>query len=206
LIKQFLENTFFRFCSQKALARQLSYHRADEAPPPLSELQASLIQTGKRTRRPTTTFNADLDMNLREQIELQSALKNSGLFIDHVLSIFDTKQVIRFVLHCKHWSVASQTSMRQGLRIPQTLVFRPTEEEFVKPMAYINKIRAEAEEYGICKIIPPASFKPPFAHDFSSLRFKTRLQKIHQLQEAIGSLSYFFDCGVIVTSLIWFML
>lgn len=76
--------------------------------------------------------------------------------------------------------------MRQGLCIPMAPIYRPTEEEFANPMAYIKQIRPEAESFGICKIIPPPSFRPPFAHDYKALKFHTRLQSIHQLQEATG--------------------
>ena len=43
--------------------------------------------------------------------------------------------------------------------------FRPTEADFQNPMQYIQKIRSEGSRYGIIKIVPPASWDPPFAID-----------------------------------------
>lgn len=45
--------------------------------------------------------------------------------------------------------------------------YHPTREQFQNPMAFIRSIQAEAQEFGICKIVPPKDFKPPFSIDTS---------------------------------------
>ncbi|KAK2664046.1 hypothetical protein Ddye_002620 [Dipteronia dyeriana] len=68
------------------------------------------------------------------------------------------------------------------LNIPSAPVYYPTEEEFKDPLEYVYKIRPEAEPYGICKIVPPKGWAPPFALDIDSFTFPTKTQAIHQLQ------------------------
>ncbi|KAL6182188.1 hypothetical protein ACLB2K_043611 [Fragaria x ananassa] len=75
-------------------------------------------------------------------------------------------------------SCASSSS----LTIPSAPVYYPSEDEFRDPLEYICKIRAEAEPYGICRIVPPESWKPPFALDLEKFTFPTKTQAIHQLQ------------------------
>ncbi|XVF51494.1 hypothetical protein PTKIN_Ptkin04bG0189600 [Pterospermum kingtungense] len=76
----------------------------------------------------------------------------------------------------------SFVSSTGSLNIPSGPVYYPSEEEFRDPLEYIYKIRPEAEPYGICKIVPPKNWNPPFALNFDSFTFPTKTQAIHQLQ------------------------
>eukprot|EP00639_Heterosigma_akashiwo_P026525 CAMPEP_0194702232 /NCGR_PEP_ID=MMETSP0295-20121207/26756_1 /TAXON_ID=39354 /ORGANISM="Heterosigma akashiwo, Strain CCMP2393" /LENGTH=106 /DNA_ID=CAMNT_0039596769 /DNA_START=42 /DNA_END=358 /DNA_ORIENTATION=- len=60
-------------------------------------------------------------------------------------------------------------------------VYRPTVEEFQDPISYIKKIRPEAEQHGIARIIPPEGWDPPFALDKKKMKFHTRLQELEKL-------------------------
>ncbi len=75
------------------------------------------------------------------------------------------------------------SSQSQQQQLQEAPTFHPTVEEFRDPLAYIAKIRHEAEGYGACKIVPPNGWDPPFALDRRGLRFKTRVQSVHELQE-----------------------
>nr|BAK04764.1 predicted protein [Hordeum vulgare subsp. vulgare] len=65
--------------------------------------------------------------------------------------------------------------------VPEAPVFRPTEEEFADPLAYVARIRPVAEPYGVCRIVPPPSWSPPRALDAAALSFPTKRQPIHRL-------------------------
>ncbi|DBA81611.1 TPA: hypothetical protein ACH3X1_007371 [Trebouxia sp. C0004] len=52
---------------------------------------------------------------------------------------------------------------RQQKGIPVAPTFHPTSEEFQDPLAYIEKIKPEGEKAGICCIVPPPGWAPPFA-------------------------------------------
>ncbi|KAK2975102.1 hypothetical protein RJ640_018904, partial [Escallonia rubra] len=77
---------------------------------------------------------------------------------------------------------SSASSSSSSLKIPPAPVYYPNEEEFKDPLEFICKIRPEAEPYGICRIVPPKDWKPPFALDLESFTFPTKTQAIHQLQ------------------------
>lgn len=64
--------------------------------------------------------------------------------------------------------------------------FYPTEEEFKDTLKYIASIRPKAEPYGICRIIPPSTWKPPCPlmekNVWTNSKFSTQVHKINMLQ------------------------
>ncbi|KAJ3322522.1 hypothetical protein HDU76_013854 [Blyttiomyces sp. JEL0837] len=77
--------------------------------------------------------------------------------------------------------------------LPSAPVYRPTVQEWTNPLGFIEKIRPEAEKYGLCKIIPPAGWEPPFAIDSEIFRFETRIQKLNSMEGSSRSLVNFLD-------------
>ena len=61
--------------------------------------------------------------------------------------------------------------------------FHPTEEEFKDFIAYISqeKVQIKAHKYGMIKIIPPKSFKPPMSLNLNSFKFNVRNQQLNAL-------------------------
>ncbi|XP_059478000.1 protein Jumonji isoform X2 [Neocloeon triangulifer] len=64
-------------------------------------------------------------------------------------------------------------------------VFRPTEREFQDPFEYIEKISAQAEQFGICRIVPPSSFKPECKVS-DDMRFMAYNQYVHKMVNRWG--------------------
>ncbi|CAN1765985.1 Putative lysine-specific demethylase JMJ16, partial [Linum perenne] len=74
-------------------------------------------------------------------------------------------------------------------------VFQFLLQEFEDTLNYIASIRPKAEPYGICRIVPPPSWKPPCPLKETSIwegsKFSTRVQRVDKLQnrEAMIKLS-----------------
>uniref|UniRef100_A0ACD5TPE0 Uncharacterized protein n=2 Tax=Avena sativa TaxID=4498 RepID=A0ACD5TPE0_AVESA len=65
-------------------------------------------------------------------------------------------------------------------------VFTPTEEEFKDAIGYIMRIRPQVEKYGVCRVVPPPSWKPPSPlkekRFWDCAEFNTRVQQVDKLQ------------------------
>ncbi|KAJ2894404.1 hypothetical protein IWW38_002590, partial [Coemansia aciculifera] len=71
---------------------------------------------------------------------------------------------------------------KRMFNLPEAPTYYPTHDEFADPLAYIQKIRPEAEASGICKIVPPEGWNPDFVLDTSKFRFRTRVQQLNSLE------------------------
>ncbi|KAG5004418.1 hypothetical protein JHK86_028557 [Glycine max] len=97
--------------------------------------------------------------------------------------------VIRGCPDCSHCQKVVARWRPEDARRPNiedAPVFYPTEEEFQDTLKYISSIRSRAESYGICRIVPPSSWKPPCPLKEKSIwegsKFSTRVQRIDKLQ------------------------
>lgn len=71
-------------------------------------------------------------------------------------------------------------------------IFRPTEKEFQDPIEYIERITPIASRFGICRIIPPESFKPE-CRVSDEMRFTAYNQYVHKMLHRWGPSSKEFS-------------
>lgn len=69
-------------------------------------------------------------------------------------------------------------------QVPTAPTYYPTKEEFKDPYEYMAKIRPEAEQFGIIKIVPPASWNPKCVIDSGSFKFTARTQSLNMIGAA----------------------
>ena len=162
-------------CSMQSLASDSAVSR--RAPHPMD---SSIAQT----------FASRRSCRLHSRTLVCFVFVHSGACFVFSLSLRPCRCCLLFttlLIYCSHSPVSMQRAMRLGLELPEAPVFHPTMAEFADPIAYIRSIRSVAEQFGICRIIPPAEWKPPFAIDPATFRFNTRAQRIDRLQEATGA-------------------
>lgn len=68
--------------------------------------------------------------------------------------------------------------------VPTAPTYYPTKDEFKDPYEYMAKIRAEAEQYGIIKIVPPSTWNPKCVIDSGSFKFTARTQSLNMIGAA----------------------
>jgi hypothetical protein len=157
----------------------------------------SNVQSTSRSTTPTTPTTPsttsslwgsflDEDNNKRSSSSSSSRMSRSKAAVEESLSR-EENDALRAALAN---SLISQQSRFLPSSVPDAPTFHPTCDEFECPFTYLQRIKPEAEKYGVVKVVPPLGWKPPMALDITNFRFHTRLQKLHLLQQAAG-----FDSG-----------
>jgi len=90
---------------------------------------------------------------------MRNALRNSGGQIPPVLPF---GSVVSKPCFSPDLSVALEKKV-EITDIDDAPIYRPSIEEFADPLRYIRHIRHEAEQFGICKIIPPDGWYTVFS-------------------------------------------
>ncbi|XP_042049740.1 lysine-specific demethylase JMJ18-like isoform X2 [Salvia splendens] len=123
------------------------------------------------------------------QFDYSSGDEHESQQVQHVLRHQLPKGIIRGCESCKNCQKVTANWRPEEARRPDleaAPVFYPSEEEFEDTLKYISSIRAKAEIYGICRIVPPPSWKPPCPlkerEIWEKSKFATRVQRIDKLQ------------------------
>ncbi|CAN8305878.1 unnamed protein product [Cochlearia groenlandica] len=135
-------------------------------------------------RRPWINHDDDGGGRNNDNAASQTLFQDSA-----VVKPFLPKGVVRGCEECKDCQkVVARWHQDEACKpdLEDAPVFYPTEEEFEDTLNYIAKIRPEAEKYGICRIVPPTSWKPPCPlkekQVWEGSKFTTRVQRVDKLQ------------------------
>ena len=99
-----------------------------------------------------------------QQVQSTEMKSMKSLEENMLLSPFKSLDALLKDLHTSRGNSRRKANRSESMfcPIPNAPVFMPTEEEFIDPHQYIQSIREKAEKFGICKIVPPKGWSPPF--------------------------------------------
>ncbi|XP_044026627.1 protein Jumonji [Siniperca chuatsi] len=84
----------------------------------------------------------------------------------------------------KEWE--RQRSRPEGwAALGEVPVFRPVPREFQDPLVYLDAVREQAEEAGMCRVVPPPDWRPECKLS-EEMRFVTQMQRVHMLGRRWG--------------------
>uniref|UniRef100_A0A164ZCB1 JmjC domain-containing protein n=1 Tax=Daucus carota subsp. sativus TaxID=79200 RepID=A0A164ZCB1_DAUCS len=142
------------------------------------------VKTARSLRRRPWINYGVYDHNLGDESDSEQQVDQS-----HPLRPRLPIGVIRGCADCTNCQKVNARWRPEGACRPEVQdapVFYPTEEEFEDTLKYIASIHRKAEAYGICRIVPPPSWKPPCPltqkDRWDTSKFSTRVQRVDKLQ------------------------
>lgn len=84
-----------------------------------------------------------------------------------------------FLISCTSPKITPTVAMK----LPEVPTVYPSEQEFRKVVAFLSQpsVRRLGNRYGMVKVVPPESFKPPVSLDKEAFRFQVRRQNLCEL-------------------------
>ncbi|KAI3750780.1 hypothetical protein L2E82_21598 [Cichorium intybus] len=174
----------------------------------LASTSGSAPQTVKKEHEVTYHEGKKVKRSLRRKaginyckIECNSGDESSSKPFNHIDQTSRSRLPIGVTRGCEKCSNCQKVTAKwhpEESRVPnlsEAPVFYPTEKEFENTLNYIESIRDKAESYGICRIVPPSSWKPPCPLKektvWKTSMFSTRIQRVDKLQnrESMSKLS-----------------
>ncbi|CAG9799318.1 unnamed protein product [Chironomus riparius] len=131
--------------------------------------------------------------NMQELVKTLMASKETSKPIQTVQPRFKSNEAVESVSTSLQ-PEPSTSSLVANQRTKQTTklgvmneapIFRPTEKEFQDPIEYIERITPLARRFGICRIIPPETFKPE-CRVSDEMRFTAYNQYVHKMLHRWG--------------------
>ncbi|XP_014675758.1 PREDICTED: lysine-specific demethylase 5C-like [Priapulus caudatus] len=114
-------------------------------------------------------------------------------YINADISGMKSHAVIKLLGEDLMFLIVLMFSPEEFIRPPECPVYHPLGDDWLDPLGFIAKIRPEAEKHGICKIIPPPEWQPPFAIDVDRFKFSPRIQRLSELEATTRVRLEFFD-------------
>lgn len=110
---------------------------------------------------------------------------------ERILTNHDSKTSLpKGLIRCGDCFKVTASWQPEAAQIPvleEAPVFYPTEEEFKDTLNYVANICPKAERYGICRIVPPPSWKPPELlkgkKKWETEKFSTYVQEVDELKD-----------------------
>lgn len=143
----------------------------------LKEVDEIFIKNNKNIK----SNQEEEERNVKRRVQKRYSGRKYGDILDNA----EQKLIMQAIENSK------RETRREEYDVPDAPTYYPTVDEFRDPLKYITAISKEAQNYGICRIIPPHGWDPVCNIDFASeKKFPTKFQEIHKLQQSVG-----FDDG-----------
>eukprot|EP00271_Cylindrocystis_brebissonii_P019715 TRINITY_DN6164_c0_g1_i1.p1 TRINITY_DN6164_c0_g1~~TRINITY_DN6164_c0_g1_i1.p1 ORF type:complete len:920 (-),score=242.64 TRINITY_DN6164_c0_g1_i1:272-3031(-) len=167
-----IKQTIFENEQQNPCRQQQEGERQDQPSP-----QEVLQQQAKQQQEATTS-----EEQLQRVLRSVRRKKHPPVLLEDLSSRKEEEMVRKAMANSLALGHREQSTFDFIVEAP---VYEPSHEEFADPVAFISSIRAEAEQFGLCKIRPPPGWEPPFCLD-PDAPFMTRRQRIDRLQRGEG--------------------